>query len=121
MARGDGLALLETRLEEKSNSEGLKGFDPIMAIISMISGCVTPTTRVLRRRLGNQAGLATRIRKETGVSYAEAMKTTREVFDLADKATDQELLSLIDDCCTSDAPPVQPCPTPEVPPQEMQG
>ncbi len=98
---GEGLALLEERLTAKRQAKA--GFDPasiiaiIQAIIAMIGGCKSPTPAQLRRRLGNRARLAAAGR-QAGMSWTEAFSHADDAFDEADKATDPELQTVIDDC-----------------------
>jgi hypothetical protein len=116
---GKGLQLFEERLAASKQGENVQ-FDiaVILAIISavlpLIMNCFAPKPSMLRRRLGNRARVATAIRRETGMGFFAAMKEADNLFDLAEKATDEELQLLIDDCCgTRHQEPVpQPVPTP---------
>ena len=100
---GKGLQLLDDRLRE---SNGMTAFDPaaliaiIQAIIETIQKCRNPNAKALRRRLLNRPRLAAAIqRNSSGLNWAQALQEADKAFDLADKATEDELKLLIDDCC----------------------
>lgn len=108
MATGKGLALLEDRLTE---SQGVGAFDPtivitiIQAIIPLIQSCLHPTPQALRNSKFNRARVAAAIRREArnqgggAPDWDKTFALTDEVFRLAREAKDDELTSLIDDCC----------------------
>lgn len=104
---GAGLSLAESRIAESKRGEGYK-FDPtliiaiISALIPLIANCFNPKPQALRRRFLNRARVAAAIRREQpGLSFQEAFDEADNLFDLADKATDEELQLLINDCCAS--------------------
>jgi hypothetical protein len=110
---GDGLSLLEQRLEKKVEGKPVS-FDPltiisiIASIILMIQNCQRPSARGLRRRLFNRARLAAGLREKVGgLSWRESLGLADDVFDLADEAKDDELQMLILDCCSERANDVQ--------------
>ncbi len=105
-ATGKGLALLEERLTARATSEGV-GFDPtiilllISVLLPLIQSCFAPKPAALRRRFGNRARVAAALRRESlALTWAECFRHADGVLDLAEAATDEELQSLIDDCCS---------------------
>src|SRR5215218_3102316 len=98
-----GLQLLETRLQEKVNEDGVKQFDPMIiltilsALVPLIKNCFMKTPAALRSRVGNRALLRVALRRE-GLDWKDAREKTELLFDLADEATDEELKGLIKDC-----------------------
>ena len=74
--------------------------DFLIKIIPLVAGCFLARPKTLRRRLGNHARVAIAAR-QVGVNGAEAREWANAVFDAADEATDAELQSFIDDCCSS--------------------
>lgn len=100
---GKGVQLLEDRLRQ---SGGLSAFDPaaliaiIQAIITTIQNCRKPNAQTLRRRLFNRIRLAAAIQRNyPGLTWEQAIAQADVAFDLADKATEEELNLLIADCC----------------------
>lgn len=108
MEQGKGLQLLEERLTSKlTEGSDAVGFDPltiltiITALIPLIQGCFNANPKALRRRLFNRSRVATSIRKEAPqIGWAESLRMTDKIFDLADSARDEELQALINDCCS---------------------
>lgn len=106
---GAGLQLLEERLAEDmaaDDAENGRSFDPmtiftiITALLPLIQNCFAPKPSALRRRLFNRSRVANALRREDqSLSWSDSMRKADRLFDLADKATDEELQSLIEDCC----------------------
>lgn len=100
---GAGIDLLERRLSEKLGVQAVE-FDPtiiiaiIMAVVQMLGKCPLPTPNKLRQRYGNQTALALYIREQMPKkTNRECAKLATSVFEMADKATDDELALLIED------------------------
>lgn len=110
---GEGLELLSQRYaESKSSVEGME-FDPatiamiIAALLPVIQQCFNPKPSTLRRKFLNRAKLARSIWETANdrgmqMSFAQAFKEADGLFDLANRASDDELRLLISDCCSAE-------------------
>lgn len=96
------LALLEKRLAADALFAAI---DPatfaliITAIMTMLQQCREPQPKALRRRLFHRRRLIVHLRGQTGLDWDICDAQATRIFDLADKASDEELQTLIDDCC----------------------
>lgn len=108
----DAEAILEKRLTEhkkmKAERTGV-GFDPtiililIPVILELIKGCKKATPETVRFRLGARVRLARAIVQQSKADgepmrLFKAYEEADELFDIADRSSDNEITDLID-CC----------------------
>lgn len=110
--RGDGIALFQQKLtasKVQETGDNAVELDPatialimalLQAAIPMIQQCFTPKPAALRRKFLNRAKLAVNIMRETGLGPVKAFVEADRMLDIAQKASDEELQMVIDDCCS---------------------
>lgn len=100
--------VLEQRMGDRfaARTGGRAGFDPtiviglITVLLPMIQNCFKARPAQLRRRLGNRARLVTGLRRERpDLGWREAAEAVDDLFDVADKAKDEELVEFAAYCC----------------------
>lgn len=98
VVRGDGISLLENRLTPQGPIDPASILALISGIITLIQGCSNPTPKALRKRLFNRSRLAVVTKQaDPSLTWINAYAKADHIFDLADKAKDEELEAVIAD------------------------